>query len=247
MFTEPLKTILGYYGKVPTNGDFICKGLPRSFVDPWDLWLQEAILTSRQQLGDQWLDFYLTSPLYRFVLSPGICGENGWLGILMPSVDKAGRYYPMTVSQMNHNNPFDTLQQLEWFIKLENLALSCLKDGYSLQEFNNEIVRLSTEISSGISAPLSLVERIDNRVFGAAWQKPLNSPDSITGLIPSMLDNLLKERCFAYSLWWTKGSEHVSPSLLFSEGLPPYDSVAAMFDGNWQQWGWANNHYPNPF
>jgi type VI secretion system protein ImpM len=112
MFTESINT-LGYYGKVPTHGDFVSKGLPRSFIDPWDQWLQEAILASRQQLGDQWLDYFLTSPLYHFALSPGICGDNGWLGILMPSVDKVGRYYPMTISLMINEaiNPFVALQK----------------------------------------------------------------------------------------------------------------------------------------
>jgi type VI secretion system protein ImpM len=248
MLTESITTMLGYYGKVPTHGDFVSKGLPRSFIDPWDLWLQEAVLTSRQQLGDQWLDYYLTSPLYRFVLSPGICGETGWLGIVMPSVDKVGRYYPMTISRMidGSTSPFDALQQTEWFAKLETLALSCLKDGYSLHEFNSKIDQLTKQIVCETTNLQSPTERINNQVFHTVWQQQLNCIDSMTALLPSMLDNLLKERCFAYSLWWTQGSEHVSPSLLFSAGLPPFDNVAAMFDGNWQQWGWASNRYPNP-
>ena len=247
MLTESINK-LGYYGKVPTHGDFVSKGLPRSFIDPWDLWLQEAILTSRQQLGEQWLDYYLTSPLYRFVLSPGICGETGWLGILMPSVDKVGRYYPMTISQMidERTNSFMALQKNEWFVKLEELALSCLKDSYSLNEFNSEIDQLAKGIVYESPPPQSLVDRINNQAFHPAWQQSLNCIESITDLLPSMLDSVLKERCFAYSLWWTRGSEHVSPSFLFSEGLPPFDSVAAMFDGNWQQWGWSGNRYPDP-
>jgi len=246
MFTESINT-LGYYGKVPTHGDFVSKGLPRSFIDPWDQWLQEAILASRQQLGDQWLDYFLTSPLYHFALSPGICGDNGWLGILMPSVDKVGRYYPMTISLMINEaiNPFDALQKKEWSAKLESLALSCLKEGHHLDELNSGVDQLIKEIACEVTNSHFFTECLNNQVFHPAWQQSLNGIESIPDLYPSMLDSLLKEHCFAYSLWWTKGSEHVSPSFLFSEGLPPYDGVAAMLDGNWQQWGWSGNRFSN--
>lgn len=248
MLTESINT-LGYYGKVPTHGDFVSKGLPRSFIDPWDLWLQEAILTSRRQLDNRWLDYFLTSPLYHFALSPGICGDTGWLGILMPSVDKVGRYYPMTISLMIREgiNPFDALQKKEWSAKLENLALFCLKDSYDLDEFNDGVDQLIKEIVFEASNPCSFTDRMNNQVFDPAWQQSLNGLESIPDIYSSLLDNVLKDRCFAYSLWWTKGSEHVSPSFLFSEGLPPYENVAAMFDGNWQQWGWASNRYPTLF
>lgn len=247
MFTESLNT-LGYYGKVPTNGDFVSRGLPRSFIAPWDIWLQEAIATSRRQLGSHWLNYYLTSPLYRFVLSPGICGETGWLGILMPSVDKIGRYYPMTISLMNTEglNPFIALQKKQWFATMEELALSCLKDNYNLDEFNRGMDQLAQEIVCGPADTQSLTERMNNERLPTAWRQSLNCIESIADLLPAMLDNMLKERCFAYSLWWTQGSELISPSFLFSEGLPPFDGVAAMFDGNWQQWGWEGNRYPNP-
>ena len=87
----------GLYGKIPSLGDFVSRRLPRSFISPWETWLQEVITNSREQLGELWLDHYLTCPLWRFVLSPGICGEQAWGGVLMPSVDRVGRYYPFTL------------------------------------------------------------------------------------------------------------------------------------------------------
>ena len=88
----------GFYGKIPSLGDFVSRRLPRRFITPWETWLQEAMANSRQQLGDSWLDNYLTSPMWRFALTPGICGESGWAGIIMPSVDRVGRYYPFTLA-----------------------------------------------------------------------------------------------------------------------------------------------------
>ncbi len=89
---------VGYFGKLPQRGDFVSSGLGRDFLDIWDQWLQDAIACSRDQLGDAWLDIYLTSPIWRFLLCDGICGGSAWAGVLIPSVDKVGRYYPLTIA-----------------------------------------------------------------------------------------------------------------------------------------------------
>ncbi|MET0053448.1 MAG: type VI secretion system-associated protein TagF, partial [Candidatus Thiodiazotropha sp. 6PLUC10] len=112
----------GLYGKIPALGDFVTRRLPRSFIAPWETWMQEAIANSREQLGDFWLDNYLTSPIWRFSLSPGICGEQGWAGILMPSVDRVGRYYPFTLATKLDPkfNLFLFMEESEsWFARLE--------------------------------------------------------------------------------------------------------------------------------
>src|SRR5690606_25700162 len=82
----------------PSRGDFVGRRLPADFVGPWDAWLQSAMATSRNALGSEWLDVYLTSPLWRFALSPGACGAAGHVGVVMPSVDNVGRYFPLTAA-----------------------------------------------------------------------------------------------------------------------------------------------------
>ena len=221
---------IGYYGKVPAHGDFISKGLPRSFIEPWDAWLQEAIVSGRQQLGDNWLNYYLTSPIYRFVLSPGICGRTGWSGVVMPSVDKVGRYYPMTLSVMDNQstNPFIALEQNQaCFDQLETLILSCLEDDFILDHFEQSLSQILPAVNQKDHDTGSSSMQADEKKVTHAYRQSLDSPDSISKFIPDFLDQVLKECCFAYSVWWTLGSEHVSPSLLVCEGLPPFDGIAA--------------------
>ncbi|WP_411727017.1 type VI secretion system-associated protein TagF [Methyloglobulus sp.] len=246
MPAEPVN-VVGYHGKVPTHGDFVSRGLPNTFIGPWDVWLQEAIHTSRQQLGNNWLDYYLTSPLYRFVLSPGICGDSAWMGMLMPSVDKVGRYYPITISLKDHeaSNPFAALQKHNgWFEQVELLALSCLKDDFNLDNFYQGICQLTPNFATQPPDKVKPLTSQDGMAFPAAFWQPLKTLEAMPDILPSILDKLLKDHCFAYSLWWTQGSEHVSPSLLICAGLPPFDGIAAMFDGNWQQWDWEGQRYP---
>jgi type VI secretion system protein ImpM len=88
----------GLFGKLPSRGDFVQLGLPGSFVRPWDDWLQHAMAGSRERMGDDWLAAYLESPVWRFVLPGGMCGAGPVLGLLMPSVDRVGRYFPLTLA-----------------------------------------------------------------------------------------------------------------------------------------------------
>jgi type VI secretion system protein ImpM len=96
--TAPARTLVGVFGKLPARGDFVRLGLPGSFVAPWDAWCQRMIAGSRAQLGDDWLPAWLHAPIWYFALPPGQCGPDAALGVLLPSVDKVGRYFPLTLA-----------------------------------------------------------------------------------------------------------------------------------------------------
>ena len=88
---------VGLYGKLPSHGDFLRRRVSDAFVDAWDAWLREGLTASRAALGERWLNVYLTSPAWRFVCGPGACGPAPVLGLMAPSVDRVGRYFPLTV------------------------------------------------------------------------------------------------------------------------------------------------------
>lgn len=91
----------GFYGKLPARGDFVRFGLPRDFTDPWDAWLSAAIAGSRARMGEIWLPAFLESPVWCFRLVPGLCGTQAVLGLMLPSVDRAGRYFPLTFALLS--------------------------------------------------------------------------------------------------------------------------------------------------
>jgi type VI secretion system protein ImpM len=90
--------VFGFYGKIPARGDFVRSGLPHTFVDPWDRWLQQGIATSRAELGDEWVAAWLEAPIWSFAMAPDICGPDAVLGLWMPSVDRVGRHFPLTLA-----------------------------------------------------------------------------------------------------------------------------------------------------
>ena len=51
-------------------------------------------------MGEDWLPAFLEAPVWRFILSAGLCGERAALGLMLPSVDRAGRYFPLTFAAL---------------------------------------------------------------------------------------------------------------------------------------------------
>lgn len=64
-----MTTMPGLYGKLASRGDFVSRGLPQSFIAPWDSWLAAGLLASQNAMGEHWLNAYLVSP----------CGVSPWL------------------------------------------------------------------------------------------------------------------------------------------------------------------------
>jgi len=230
----------GYFGKFPSHGDFITRRLPRDgFLDTWDSWLQNALATSREQLGNAWLPTYLTSPLWRFALGAGVCGPLPWAGIMMPSVDSVGRYFPLTlagaVNEMT--SPLHIVNELgEWYATLEDLALKALDEPFDLQQFDSHIAAwtippIAEATQSGPS------HQVGSHRSTAVYVE-LHTDQDPSHAYPALLDHLLRNAFENYSLWWTSGSDHVAPCLLACNGLPPVQGFAALLSGNWADADW---------
>jgi type VI secretion system protein ImpM len=114
--------LTGLYGKVPAHGDFVRRGLPTSFVGPWDTWLQDGMATGRDRLGDRWAALWDGAPPWRFALPAGACGPDAVAGVLLPSEDMVGRRFPITLAAILA--PGDRLPGPGWFAALEAAALA---------------------------------------------------------------------------------------------------------------------------
>ena len=68
--TDDGETIAGWYGKLPSLGDFAARRLSDAFVAPWDAWLAARVAETQLALGADWLPLYLTCPVWRFAGIP---------------------------------------------------------------------------------------------------------------------------------------------------------------------------------
>lgn len=227
----------GLYGKLPAYGDFIFRNLNSAFITPWDEWLQHFISGSQEQIGEDWLNIYLTSPIWHFVLSPGVIDNNMWAGLMMPSVDRVGRYFPISIVKpfTSNINPVNfMLKQKDWFNVLERHCLTALNGNIDV----DKLISIVTEIEvlpQQNYQPTSNLGEMGPMLFGLAGG---DEEQQLNDVMPYMLSAALATGLNSYSLWQTAGSEIVSPVLFSCQGLPPIGSVASMLDGQWQQRNW---------
>ncbi len=225
----------GLFGKLPQHAEFVNHFLPEEFTESWHNWLQASISVSREQLGDQWLDYYLTSPVWCFAIMPGIIGPQGAVGVMLPSVDEVGRYFPLSLLHLGDHQVWSAyLHGNPWFESIEQIGLKALSETVTYSEFIGQFESLATpefpeviayDIKSAIHSPNS-------------GYKVSQGNHNHQELVVSLLSDIYKRSFNQHSLWWTAGSEYIEPCLLVSNGLPDTAQFAAMLDGRWQQWGW---------
>jgi type VI secretion system protein ImpM len=87
----------GAFGKMPSLGDFFRIGLPAETVGLWDAWLQGVMVAAREALGEGFHACYMRAPIWRFSLAPGVLGQSAVVGVMMPSVDRVGRQFPLVL------------------------------------------------------------------------------------------------------------------------------------------------------
>ena len=236
----------GFYGKFPSLGDFVTRRLPRAFVDPWDAWLQTSVARSREQLGEDWLEIYLTSPIWRFVLAGGVCTPEPWAGVVMPSVDRVGRCFPLVVAGALPEgvDPFAVPgAAAAWFDRAHDTVLSALdEESFTLEDFDAGVEALG-RVGHDLPGPMAFGQGA--RAETDAWRLPLplgggSAGASAAGLPGALLNHLVHGRMGACSLWWSAGSELVEPSFLLCRSLPPVEGYVALLCGDWRTWPWED-------
>jgi type VI secretion system protein ImpM len=220
----------GWFGKMAMLGDFASRRLPQDFVDACDAWLARGVEQSRAQLGERWLDVYLTGPIWRFAWAPGVVDARWWIGVMMPSVDKVGRYFPLLIARSTTALP-DTasgLSALEaWYAHLSATALGTLRPGATLEDFESTLARAPAReegvpVATAVTSPLP--GRVRHTLPGAAslqtWAQGLLAGDAL-------------QRFAGQSLWWPDHAESPDNSLSVSPGLPPAQHFSELLEGRW--------------
>lgn len=210
----------GFFGKVRTHGDFVARRLPAAFIEPWDRNVQAGMLEARARYGAQWLPLYLNAPVWRFALGAGLCGEEAWVGVLMPGVDRVGRYFPFTLARpVGQARLASGLRGGEaWFDASVELALSTLAPSFDLERFD-EAVR----VLDGFGG----VEGF-GQDGGAPWRYACTPEGDEPGV--ELGECLAAHAAAGESLWWSEGSDAVPATLRIAAGLCDGPRFADLLD-----------------
>lgn len=179
----------GAFGKIPAVGDFLQLGPPPGFVGPWDRWVQEGLLASRAILGGRWQECFLSAPIWRFTLAPGLASPAAVQGVLMASVDRSGRQFPLTLAGSLRGAAPPDILAAHWaaeqsFTDLETIALEALEDSMTpatLAERLRSVIgvealrapslaRSATAVA--LRGPGDLAAALAARLAGAGYPRP---------------------------------------------------------------------------
>jgi type VI secretion system protein ImpM len=223
----------GWYGKLPANGDFVTRRLPPSFIEPWDAWLNAMLAGSRERLGAKWRDAFLSAPAWRFVLAPGIVGPQGWAGLMVPSVDSVGRYFPITVASALPSKSMDPVTTVvrshNWYDEVEPVAYAALSPEAEMETFDAQL-RNRRFPEDLIAAPEATEDTVPPRGRG---QRALWIPLGTEFQGEAGLRGLAKPLAEPYSAWLAEESEIFGRSLMLCEKLPAVEQFCAMLNGEW--------------
>ncbi|MFA3916465.1 type VI secretion system-associated protein TagF [Ruegeria hyattellae] len=210
----------GAFGKMPSVGDFFRLNVSASFVQVWDEWIQHGMLDGQSTSGETWDGLYMSAPIWRFCLAPGLAGPQKMLGVLMPSVDRVGRRFPLTLSapaSAEGSAILDHFRETELYVQLEDMALAALEDDMTRDKLSAALEELP--------APQ---RRNDARVRRAGSTLVLTQGEGIGDILPDLAAGLMAGEYSAPSIWSTEISG--VPRLMICEGLPSGANMQGLFN-----------------
>ena len=211
---------LGAFGKIPGAGDFLRLSGPEGFVEVWDDWLQSTMLAAAEAFGAEWDARYMSAPIWRFTLSPGLAGPAAATGVLMPSVDRVGRRFPLTLMMPlagDRLEPGGHFERDDFFTALEDLALAALEDGFDRAALAERLQAVTPPESAGAAGVHPLPDGV--RIM----QK---GEDEGTG--GALLNWLLLRQFPLASLWSTTFNGQTFTTAC--AGLPGGSAASTLFD-----------------
>jgi type VI secretion system protein ImpM len=205
---------------VPSSRDFLRRGLPNRFVLSWDSWLAQMIHAAQQTLGESWMHAYLTSPPWRFALDPQLIDDDGWLGVVVSSVDTLNRCFPLTVAAASPL-PLEALLPVfdcdGWMARIEALALALIDGSREADDLAGELTQLAAELAEAATGLVGVACAPQDR-WRSAYE--LQGPSK-------------EGAAAAFSHWWhDEWPEHPAIALRCC-GLPPAAAAASYFDSLW--------------
>ncbi|MGC4085917.1 MAG: type VI secretion system-associated protein TagF [Vicinamibacterales bacterium] len=236
---------VGFYGKLPSHGDFLRRRVSDEFVDAWDAWLRECLSVARNELGSGWLDVYLTSPAWRFVCGAGACGPMPVIGLLAPSVDRVGRYFPLTivaelpddVGLLTAASTASAFLDAAELLVIEMLAT----DDVDFEAFDSRVAALEGALSIvRTPAGLPLAPDVASVLTDPpqAWQIPISASAQLGSVFEQLVSRQLEIQYAPLVMLWTDGSALIEPSCLLLRGLPTPERYTALLKGDWSGHQW---------
>lgn len=226
----PVDDAPGWYGKLAMLGDFASRRLDATWVRSCDQWLSACVQASQRALGERWLPAYLAAPVWRFAWAPQLIDARWWFGVLLPSCDNVGRYFPLVIVQARAAAPADRIafDHLDlWWSYLARTGSATLADHATQEAFEDALHGAPPWPGSG-GSPWLRPQPADGRQRYA-----LAAGAGPAEIVAGLAAGVLAQRLAGCSLWWPHARPGVAASCTLTQGLPSPEAFSALLTGEW--------------
>lgn len=136
---------VGFFGKVPSHGDFVSTGIARDLQAAFDSWLQSGLQRLQQIFPADWEARFKAMPTWRFVIERGHWGAATLAGVILPSFDRVGRSFPLVIVAPIPgftDDPRRLCLDDSWFTAAEGMAESAGRGDFDIKGFIAGLKRL---------------------------------------------------------------------------------------------------------
>jgi type VI secretion system protein ImpM len=125
------------FGKLPSHGDFVARGLSGPERAELDRWLSASMADAREQLGEGFAEAFDAALPWLFAWD-----EGSWTaGAMAPSVDSAGRRFPLIVALRG----LDSAAARAASERCEEAIFAAVAECWSADKFAEELSSVSVE------------------------------------------------------------------------------------------------------
>ncbi|SQJ16934.1 Uncharacterized protein conserved in bacteria [Serratia rubidaea] len=168
---------IGWYGKIPTAGDFLQRRLPDLVVSNWAQWFHNGLVNQKQNLPDNASNPFSNAPVWNFVIPATLGSQYIQMGCLLPARDRVGRHYPICAIRLFTPEEWH-IQQLnmaaEWYRQLGHTLLNGVRNSFSAEQIDQSLLNipaLPTPPEESESEILSIIGFRHPDLPGLGWQQ----------------------------------------------------------------------------
>lgn len=231
---------VGFFGKLPTVGDFVSRGLSPALCEQLDQLLQAALVASTREGADARQVMEQAAPLMVSIRPGALCG-TGFTGVWIPSRDRVGRVFPLCVGRETAQDQSQV--PLLWpSPAITRLLCAAVVKALQAQGGPDELM---AALPTAAQWDAAAVERIPFSDMGDETVPAVSSASRLFALAGPEPAMPLGNRALCSRLPWivqmlgTRVAPDGSAERYFaSRSVVAAEHYAALFDGRWAQWQW---------
>ncbi|WP_380180324.1 type VI secretion system-associated protein TagF [Kalamiella sp. sgz302252] len=170
---------IGWYGKLPSAGDFLRRRFPEALTSQWGQWFKVGLLNWQRAVERQEIRHpFSHAPVWNFVVPPLLGSQLVQMGCLIPGRDSIGRCYPLCAQRFFTVQSWSAQRLAEagsWYSVLGGTLLHAMRNSYAAEQLDRALLTLPA-LADPDPAKSDILDIIgyDDSFCTLSWQQAAN-------------------------------------------------------------------------